>query len=88
MNFLIADIFTDSLAELSSDEQKSVKIIAFDLQTNPTVKPVQLTRNPFEHSRCKTPFPGHEQSRRTRAGTGLPLEEMDGFFTLYISDGN
>jgi superfamily I DNA/RNA helicase/mRNA-degrading endonuclease RelE of RelBE toxin-antitoxin system len=35
MNFLIADTFTDSLARLSNDEQKQVKITAFDLQTNP-----------------------------------------------------
>lgn len=35
MNFLIADTFTDSLAKLSGDEQKSVKTTAFDLQMNP-----------------------------------------------------
>lgn len=35
MNFLIADTFTDSLAKLSGDEQKSVKTTAFDLQLNP-----------------------------------------------------
>jgi len=33
--FLIADTFTDSLARLTADEQKSVKTTAFDLQTNP-----------------------------------------------------
>ena len=32
MNFLIADTFTDSLARLSGDEQKAVKMTAFDLQ--------------------------------------------------------
>lgn len=36
MVFLIADTFTDSLAKLSGDEQKSVKTAAFDLQMNPT----------------------------------------------------
>lgn len=35
MNFLIADTFTDSLARLTGDEQKSVKTTAFDLQLNP-----------------------------------------------------
>lgn len=35
MNFRIADTFTDSLAQLSGDEQKLVKTTAFDLQLNP-----------------------------------------------------
>lgn len=35
MNFLIADTFTDSLAKLTGEEQKSVKTTAFDLQINP-----------------------------------------------------
>src|SRR3990167_7894687 len=35
MNFLIADTFTDSLAKLTGDEQKSAKTTAFDLQINP-----------------------------------------------------
>lgn len=35
MDFLIADTFTDSLAKLSGDEQKSAKTTAFDLQMNP-----------------------------------------------------
>jgi hypothetical protein len=34
MNFLIADTFTDSLARLTVDEQKSAKTTAFDLQVN------------------------------------------------------
>jgi len=33
MRFLIADSFTDSLARLTAEEQKSVKMTAFDLQT-------------------------------------------------------
>ena len=32
MQFLIADTFTDSLARLTSEEQKVVKTTAFDLQ--------------------------------------------------------
>lgn len=35
MEFRIADTFTDSLARLTSDEQKAVKTTAFDLQMNP-----------------------------------------------------
>ena len=35
MKFLIAETFTDSLGRLTSDEQKTVKTTAFDLQTNP-----------------------------------------------------
>lgn len=35
MNLLISDTFTDSLAKLTGDEQKSVKMTAFDLQMNP-----------------------------------------------------
>src|SRR3546814_16735471 len=36
MHFRIADTFTDSLARLTGEEQKSVKTTAFDLQTNPS----------------------------------------------------
>jgi mRNA-degrading endonuclease RelE of RelBE toxin-antitoxin system len=35
VHFLIADTFTESLARLTSDEQKAVKTTAFDLQMNP-----------------------------------------------------
>jgi hypothetical protein len=35
VQFLIADTFTDSLARLTGDEQKAVKMTAFDLQLNP-----------------------------------------------------
>lgn len=35
MNFRIADTFTDSLARLTGEEQKSAKTTAFDLQMNP-----------------------------------------------------
>jgi superfamily I DNA/RNA helicase len=36
MTFLIADTFTDSLARLTGDEQKAVKMTAFDLQMDPS----------------------------------------------------
>ncbi len=35
MEFRIADTFTDSLARLTGEEQKTVKMTAFDLQLNP-----------------------------------------------------
>jgi len=35
MEFRIADTFTDSLAKLSSQEQKAVKTTAFDFQLDP-----------------------------------------------------
>src|SRR5215471_11073084 len=35
MEFRIADTFTDSLVRLTGDEQKAVKMTAFDLQLNP-----------------------------------------------------
>src|ERR1700692_2368104 len=35
MEFRIADTFTDSLARLTTDEQKAAKTTAFDLQLNP-----------------------------------------------------
>lgn len=36
MNFRIADTFTDSLAKLTSQEQKAAKTTVFDLQINPS----------------------------------------------------
>jgi len=42
MDFRIADTFTDSLARLTGDEQKSAKTTAFDLQLNPVNPGMQL----------------------------------------------
>lgn len=42
MEFRIADTFTDSLARLTGEEQKSVKTAAFDLQLNPAQPGLQL----------------------------------------------
>ena len=36
MGFRVADIFTDSLAKLTGDEQEAVKTTAFDLQLDPS----------------------------------------------------
>ena len=44
MEFRIADTFTDSLARLSGDEQKSVKTTAFDLQPDPKRPGMQFHR--------------------------------------------
>jgi hypothetical protein len=42
MEFRIADTFTDSLARLTGEEQKSVKTAAFDLQLSPAHPSLQL----------------------------------------------
>src|SRR5215470_6974738 len=42
MEFRIADTFTESLARLTGEEQKAVKITAFDLQMNPAQPGIQL----------------------------------------------
>ena len=44
MEFRIADTFTDSLARLPGQEQKSVKTTAFDLQVNPAQPGLQFHR--------------------------------------------
>ena len=36
MEFPISDTFTDSLSKLTGQEQKAVKMTAFDLQLNPS----------------------------------------------------
>src|SRR3989454_12821004 len=42
MEFRIADTFTDSLARLTGEKQKAVKITAFDLQMHPAHPSMQL----------------------------------------------
>ena len=44
VNFRIADTFTDSLAKLTSEEQKTVKTTVFDLQANPKHPSLQFHR--------------------------------------------
>jgi hypothetical protein len=44
MEFRIADTFTSALAELTRDEQKSVKTSAFDMQIDPSSPGLQLHR--------------------------------------------
>jgi hypothetical protein len=45
MEFRIADTFTDSLARLTSEEQKAVKTTAFNLQMNPA-QPIPTRSSP------------------------------------------
>lgn len=45
MEFRITDSFSDSLARLTSDEQKAVKTTAFDLQRSPA-NPGRGSRSP------------------------------------------
>ena len=42
MEHLIADTFTDSLARLTGEEQKSAKLAAMDLQLNPAQPSLQF----------------------------------------------
>jgi mRNA-degrading endonuclease RelE of RelBE toxin-antitoxin system len=49
MDFRIADTFTASLARLTSDEQKAVKVTTFDLQTNPSSPGIQMHK--LDHGR-------------------------------------
>src|SRR6202012_6228359 len=42
MEFRIADTFTDSLSRLTGEEQRAVKMAAFDLQLNPAHPSLQL----------------------------------------------
>ncbi|MGO8172509.1 UvrD-helicase domain-containing protein [Rhizobium ruizarguesonis] len=44
MNTILADSFTDALAKLTNDEQKQVKLTAFDLQTDPDRPGLQFHR--------------------------------------------
>jgi mRNA-degrading endonuclease RelE of RelBE toxin-antitoxin system len=44
MEFRIGDTFTDSLARLTGEEQKAVKMTAFDLQLNPANPGMQFHR--------------------------------------------
>src|ERR1700752_3484998 len=44
MEFRIADTFTDSLARLTAEEQKAVKMTAFDLQLDPATPGMSFHR--------------------------------------------
>jgi superfamily I DNA/RNA helicase/mRNA-degrading endonuclease RelE of RelBE toxin-antitoxin system len=79
MQFRISDTFTDSLSRLSADEQKAVKITAFDLQQNPANPGMQLHR--IEKSKDK-----HFWSARVGSDLRLIVHKTDSCFLLCYAD--
>ncbi len=75
MQFRISDTFTDSLTRLTAEEQKFVKITAFDLQQNPANPGMQLHR--IEKSKDK-----HFWSVRVGRDLRLVVHKTDGSFLL------
>lgn len=69
MEFRIADTFTDSLARLSGEEQKAVKMAAFDLQLNPSHPSMCIHK--LDHAKDKN-FWSVRVSRDERGGVGYP----------------
>ena len=71
MDFRIADTFTDSLARLTGEEQKSVKTTAFDLQLNPANPSMSFHK--LDKARDKNFLVGTSQQRlednRSYSGT-------------------
>lgn len=79
IKFRISDTFTDSLARLTADEQKSVKITVFDLQQNPANPGMQLHR--IEKSKDK-----HFWSARVGSDLRLIVHKTDSSFLLCYAD--
>ena len=79
MQFRISDPFTDILSRLTADEQKSVKITAFDLQQNPANPGMQLHR--IEKSKDK-----HFWSARVGSDLRLIVHKTDSSFLLCYAD--
>lgn len=79
MQFRISDTFTDSLTRLTADEQKAVKITAFDLQQNPANPGMQLHR--IEKSKDK-----HFWSVRVGRDLRLIVHKTEGSFLLCYAD--
>lgn len=79
MQFRISDTFTDSLSRLTADEQKAVKITAFDLQQNPANPGMQLHR--IEKSKDK-----HFWSARVGSDLRLIVHKTDSSFLLCYAD--
>lgn len=79
MQFRISDTFTDSLARLTADEQKAVKITAFDLQQNPANPGMKLHR--IEKSKDK-----HFWSARVGSDLRLIVHKTDSSFLLCYAD--
>jgi mRNA-degrading endonuclease RelE of RelBE toxin-antitoxin system len=79
MNFRISDTFTDSLTRLTADEQKAVKITAFDLQQNPSNPGLKFHR--IEKSKDK-----HFWSVRVGSDLRLIVHKSDSSFLLCYAD--
>jgi mRNA-degrading endonuclease RelE of RelBE toxin-antitoxin system len=75
MQFRISDTFTDSLARLTAEEQKAVKITAFDLQQNPASPGLKFHR--IEKSKDK-----HFWSVRVGADLRLIVHKTESSFLL------
>jgi len=79
MEFRIADTFTDSLARLTGDEQKTVKTTAFDLQINLANPGMQL------HKLAKTKDP-HFWSVRVSSAIRLIVHKTEASLMLCYVD--
>ncbi len=79
MQFRISDTFTDSLTRLTADEQKSVKITAFDLQQNHASPGLQFHR--IDKSKDK-----HFWSVRVGRDLRLVVHKTDNSFLLCYAD--
>jgi superfamily I DNA/RNA helicase len=79
MQFRISDTFTDSLTRLTADEQKAVKITAFDLQQNPGNPGLKFHR--IDKSKDK-----HFWSVRVGSDLRLIVHKTDSSFLLCYAD--
>lgn len=79
MQFRISDTFTDSLTRLTAEEQKFVKITAFDLQQNPANPGLQMHR--IEKSKDK-----HFWSMRVGRDIRLIVHKTESSFLLCYVD--
>lgn len=79
MQFRISDTFTDSLSRLTAEEQKFVKITAFDLQQNPANPGLQMHR--IEKSKDK-----HFWSMRVGRDIRLIVHKTESSFLLCYVD--
>jgi superfamily I DNA/RNA helicase/mRNA-degrading endonuclease RelE of RelBE toxin-antitoxin system len=79
MQFRISDTFTDSLSRLTADEQKAIKITAFDLQQNPASPGLKFHR--IEKSKDK-----HFWSVRVGSDLRLIVHKAESSFLLCYAD--
>jgi len=79
MQFRISDTFTDSLSRLTADEQKAIKITAFDLQQNPANPGLKFHR--IDRSKDK-----HFWSVRVGSDLRLIVHKTEDSFLLCFVD--